>query len=172
MATAMQTLKAEMLARRLPPGPVWTGDTVLPKLLLALAADPAREAADLDSFVDNFFPDTATDFLSDWERVLGLSAGTLTVDQRRAQIIAKLRGYGDPTVRNLQAIADTWDLNAVVESHPYGLFRTGHSTVGEPLRGDQWVFTPRVTYDGPRNAAFEAAFTWPDHVTPEFVVRP
>jgi uncharacterized protein YmfQ (DUF2313 family) len=161
MSTATQQYRAKMLARLLPPGPAWTGgaqgNEVLSDVLLALAGEGGRFQDDADQLLEDFFPDTTVGMLPDWERVLRLSAGTLSDEQRRFQIISLLRGFGDPNVPNIQAAADAWHVGAVVDSHPYGLFRMGVGAMGDSLSGDGWVFTYTITYDSPRSLEFEAA---------------
>jgi uncharacterized protein YmfQ (DUF2313 family) len=179
MSSPSQELRAQMFARLLPPGPIWNGDqgglaTTLPSLVQALADDAGQVQNDSDALLEDFFPDTTSRMAPDWERVLKLSAGTLTIEQRRQQIISRLRGYGDPNVPNLQAAADAWERNAVVVSVPFHLFKMGSGAMGDPLYGDQWAFTCMISYDGPQFPEFETAMLDMMQLTSGivFVVRP
>ena len=167
--------RAEMLARLLPPGPAWdggsTGNELFPSLLRVLAGDGARVQLDLEQLVADFFPDTSTAFLDDWERVLALKKGSLTQAERRVQILAKLRGYGDPSLPSIEGIAVTFAPDAFITNRPYLQFRVGVSTMGDGLYGDAFTSVFRVTYTGPRNTQLEDAVNAakPLHTFAEFV---
>lgn len=165
--------RARSLRALLPPGPIWDQDPELWPQCKGLSAEAARNQADLEKLVEDFFPDTSVNFLADWERLLGLKPGDLTDAERRTQILAKLRGYGDPSLPNITAIVAAFGRNAVIENRPYSQFIVGTSAMGTPLRGDDWVSTMRITYDGPSSPQLEAAVSaaLPLNVTPEFLVR-
>lgn len=85
---------AELLKRLLPPEAY---DANAPLLTVELTAegnalDAAQRAA--DKLLDEAFPLTAYSLLSDWERNAGVSGAGLSVDQRRAQIDAKMNEKG------------------------------------------------------------------------------
>lgn len=141
----------------MPQGPAWDDGIELDLLYRALTGDGAQVHGDADQFIVDFLPDTSTAFLADWERVLGLLPGVLSDADRRAQIVTRLRGFGDPTLANVQGAADAWGNGAVVTDHDYPLFRMGLSSMGDALRGDRWVSTVTITYNGPASPAFEAA---------------
>lgn len=145
----------------LPRGAVWPsepGDAPdFDGLIDAVSHEWARVHQAGEDFLDAFLPDTASTFLPDWERILGLSASGLTEEQRRAQIISQLRRKGDPNLPNIQTIADSWGNGAVVSVGDFPLFYMGVGAMGDALAGDAWASTVLITYDAPADAAFEAA---------------
>lgn len=153
------------LISRMPRGKIWPaldGDaTNWNSLLDALANEPARINADAsDLLFDELFPDTANLTLADWERAYGLTSYGLTDDDRRAQLLARYRRRGNPTLANVQSVADAFPLaTAIVSHHDYTLFRMGISAMGDPLRSDAWLSTVLVKYDSvayPPGDAFDA----------------
>lgn len=94
-----------MLARLLPPGPMFDTDSAgWVALLLALGAEPARVDDDAEQFLEDFMPDTVDvsgAMLEDWERVLGLDG---TAEDRGAAIRAKLLGNGAVDRASLEAV--------------------------------------------------------------------
>ncbi len=150
-----------MMVALFPRGRVWfdstDGSETKELTARAMAKEPARVSEDMEAFVAAFMPDTATTYLSDWERVLELSATGLTDEQRRQQIITKLRGNVDPTLANIQIAADAWNNGAVVTEHAFPLFEMGVGAMGDALRGDAWASTLLITYNGPQDDVFEAA---------------
>lgn len=103
-----QALYTDALLRRLPPGDaeIWRAD-VMQLLCRTLATDAARVRLDVDAWIDGFLPDSALEFLPEWEALLALTPDGLTTDERRAQIIARLRGNVDPTLTNIEAQLQT-----------------------------------------------------------------
>lgn len=84
----------ELLKRSLPPGAY---DTDAPMIAVELAAegnalDAAMQSG--DGLLDEFDPRTAYSLLPDWERVFKLSGSGLSIDQRRAQLDAKMNERG------------------------------------------------------------------------------
>lgn len=99
-------LRTETLLARLPLGDasIWRAP-VMVDLCRALATEAARNYDDaVYAALDGFMPDTADAFLPEWEALLQLDPTGLTIEQRRGQVIALLRGTGDPSVENLNAI--------------------------------------------------------------------
>jgi len=133
-----QELYAHMLLRRLPPGDaeIWRGD-VMQLMARALAGDAARVHVDVDRWVDGFIPDSASEFLPEWEELLALVPDGLSTDERRAQIIARLRGNVDPTISNiesqLQALKPTAQMAHLVHQPPLA----GVATLGVQLQTEQ-----------------------------------
>ncbi|SHN73105.1 putative phage tail protein [Desulfitobacterium chlororespirans] len=70
--------------------------------------------------VNQFFVNTATWGLEQWEKELGLSSYFgKPVAQRRSRIISKLRGVGTVTVKLIQKVAQSYDSGLVtVADHP------------------------------------------------------
>lgn len=69
---------------------------------------------------NQFFVNTATWGLEQWEKELGLSAYVgKPAAQRRSRIISKLRGVGTVTVKLIQKVAQSYDGGLVtVDDHP------------------------------------------------------
>lgn len=74
----------------------------------------------IDEILDQFFVPTATWWLDKWEEELGLeSYAGKPIEQRRAQIISKIRGIGTVTIQLIQSVAEAYDGGSVeVEDHP------------------------------------------------------
>lgn len=94
---------------------------------------------------------------SAWERLMGLDGTGLSLDDRRARILSKWRGYPTATLDTIQSVADAWNIGAVVTENSFDLFQMGMSGMGDPIGGDIWAVTLVVTYPGPANAGFEAS---------------
>lgn len=147
-----------------PRGSIWfdsdEGDNTTKELCVrALAHDPARIADAIEAMVEGAMLDTLNaDGATRWERLMGLDGTGLSLEERRAQIISKWRGYASPTIGNVRSVADAWShLNPVVTEYEFPLFMMGVNAMGDPIRGDIWAVTLVVEYDGPSNPAFEAA---------------
>lgn len=173
--------KRELYAR-LPRGPIWPkigGDaTVWDMLLDSIATEFARIRYDAGAWLADFFPDQTVQQLEDWERVLGLPDCGLelgTEAERRGAILAKLRRRGDPTLANIQLLADSFGLNAVVSAGgTSALFFVNSVTEVDSVNlvaGDDATSTVTVTYDAPTSDTFECAMTHaiPAHLTLVFV---
>ncbi len=144
----------------LPRGKVWPlepGDSSsLDGLLDALAQEFDRIDADADGQLADFFPDEAVASLPDWERILGLSAGSLTDEQRQAQILSKLRRRGDPTLANVTTIAQSWGPGITVSVGNYPLFVMNIGRMGGSLRSEAWTTVIDIYYPGAYSAEFES----------------
>jgi uncharacterized protein YmfQ (DUF2313 family) len=161
----------------LPSGSIWPlepGDApVMDALLDALAQEYDRIDASTVDWLADYYPDASAQQLSDWERILGLTSdSSLSDSQRRGRIVSLLRRRSDPTLDNIQSIADAWERNAIVSQHDYPLFTMGLSVMGDELRSDLWSSTVHITYDGPASAEFETAMiaSLPLHVSVVFEV--
>lgn len=171
------------LFRRLPRGPIWptvgTEATVWDALFDTMAEEFARVWLSSVDWLSDFYPDTCTDQLADWERVLslpdcGLALGS--VAERRGAIIARLRRRGDPTLANIQALADSFDQGAVVTAGGTSdLFYVDGVTAVDGVNDvpdTSVAFTVLVTYDSPQSDTLECALTHaiPIHLAVTFLV--
>lgn len=80
--------------------------------------DKLREA--LDETLNQFFVNTATWGLDQWEEELGLPITPDQLDaERRDKIISRLRGYGTATIYIVKNVAESYDKGAIdiVEDH-------------------------------------------------------
>lgn len=163
-APTEETLEAYATVARglFPRGGIWfdldDGPGVKDLAVRALATDPARISEEIEAWVEANMMDTLDAAgAARWEKLMKLQSDGLSIEQRRAQIIAKWRGYGDPSLPNLKAIASAWsDLFPVFKELQWYLFEVGINAVGDPLRGDIWAVTLEIEYDGP-DANFERA---------------
>lgn len=154
----------QMTILRLPEGPIWPtvdgdGTSALEALIRALCSEPAAVDADIDRMVLDYLPDTCGTngtYLPFWEALLALDAGALSNAARQSAIIAKLHRRRDPTLINIQAIADAFNAAAVVTGHDYPSFRMGVSVMGDAI-GSAWIAVVKLTYPGPTNVALETA---------------
>ncbi|MDI9407679.1 MAG: DUF2313 domain-containing protein [Candidatus Pacebacteria bacterium] len=78
------------------------------KLLVGLLAGMARINALIESLLDQYMPDSATDWLEDWERQLELSGGG-SVAARRAAVLIKLGGNYLQTLDDYRTLAAKFD---------------------------------------------------------------
>jgi len=74
----------------------------------------------INEILDQFFVPTSTWGLDRWEEELGLeSYADKPYEQRRSQIISKIRGIGTVTIQLIQNVAEAYDGGSVeVEDHP------------------------------------------------------
>lgn len=179
-----ESYKSELF-QRLPRGPIWPtiGDdaTVWDALFDHMAEEFSRVSYDVCAWLEDFFPDTCTQQLPDWERLLGLpdcGIGLGTVDERRGAIIARLRRNGDPTLINIQAIADSFNNDAVVSTGGTSdLFYVDNVMQVDGVNdvaANAAAFTVLITYDAPQSDVFECSMRHaiPIHLDITFEVNP
>lgn len=79
------------------------------EILNAEQAEFERLNANIDDVLAQFFVDTATWGLAQWERVVGVvSDANKPIAERRSVIKAKLRGAGVVTVAHIKDVAESW----------------------------------------------------------------
>lgn len=107
-------------------------------------ADIALEGAALDAaeqsavlLLREMIPQSATDSIADWERVLGLTPDDDdTLQMRQARVISKLRERGGLSVAHFTALATTWGYTITIEE----------LLAGTDGLGDEGMFRWRVTF--------------------------
>lgn len=133
----------------LPQGPAWPREpgTVLDALLGALADRAAAQHARIRTLADEeSFPAAASEMLTDWERAYGLpdacgSEGDSTA-QRRAALLSRIAERGGQSRAYFIGVAAALGFDVTIEEiRP---FRVGVSSVGDPLYGEDWIFTWRM----------------------------
>jgi len=142
---------AEMLMALLPSGDIWPRepDSVLGRLLAALAGEMARADARLEDLLDEADPRTTWEMLSEWEALCGLPGECFgsaeTIAQRRAAVISHLTLLGDQSPAFLRelAAANGYDVEIIDGYRPF----VAGSLAGEELRGDEWAFVFTVVAD-------------------------
>lgn len=66
-------------------------------------------SATIDEVLEQFYVDTATWGLANWERICGIPTDeSKLIDQRRSVINSKLRGIGTVTVALIKNVAESW----------------------------------------------------------------
>lgn len=72
---------------------------------------------EIEDVLNQFFIDKATWGLERWETIVGIETDlTLSAENRKSKIKAKLRGFGTVTVAKLESIADSFYESTVEES--------------------------------------------------------
>lgn len=143
----------------LPTGPAWSRDlsTVLSRVLEAMAEALARVHARAQQLRSEGDPRTTTEALEDWERVMGLpdpcAGPSPTVDQRRAQVLARFRQAGGPSAEAIIAFAA--DLGVTITVAPIGPFRVGRSHMGNHLGEIEMNYALEVIAPAPPNPVLE-----------------
>lgn len=140
---------AEQLTQLLPPGPAWPRepDTLLGRLLQALADELARVDGRAFNLLDEADPLTALELLGDWERVAGLPDPCIpiatTTRERQIAVARKISGIGGQSIPFFEELAARLGLEVeIVEHRP---FRAG-CAAGLPVYGEAWAhaFTVRA----------------------------
>ncbi len=142
----------EQMQALLPSGPAWPrhDDATLTKALDALAEEFARIGVRAEELPIEILPNTTTELITDWERVMALPdecVGQLeeTLAKRRSAVVAKLTGGGSAAIDYYIALAlqlgyvititepatHTWLITAPATTTTY--FNVGNSVVGERL---------------------------------------
>lgn len=121
-------------------------DAVLTRLLSAVADGLARLHRRTLDVLEETDPRTTRALLSEWEAMAGLpdpcagAAGTL--QERRAQLLAKLTARGGQSIAYLEGVAAAIGYTVTIEESPR--FRCGQSRCGQRLGGRIAAHTLRV----------------------------
>jgi len=142
----------EQVKKLKPRGTAWESeDTDLDKTIEALASAFHRIEGRANDLIIELDPRTATEMLTDWERLLGLpdecSDGlSETLQQRRLDAHAAYTARGGATVLYMEetALAAGFDVDINDDTGP---FRAG-DPVGLPVFGEEWAYVFIVSYDG------------------------
>lgn len=122
----------------LPVGQAWSRQpgATLTKLLDGIALELGRAHDRLVDLVEEADPQTTTELLGDWERVVGLPDCCIgiasTVEARRAAVVARLAHRGGQSAAYYMALCAGYGWAITVTD--YRLFRAGWSRVGDQLR--------------------------------------
>lgn len=138
---------AKQLAQLLPQGLAlaskFDDGTELGATIEALSVEVSRADCRATALIDEILPDTTTELLADWERVLGLPESCVpnafaTIQQRRAMVLFKLLliGRQDPQFYiDLAAV-----LGFTITITEFSAARAGVLRTGERLIGPDWLF--------------------------------
>ncbi|PGT89223.1 putative phage tail protein [Bacillus sp. AFS040349] len=81
-------------------------------MMLQLFEVEDTEIQDLEKSIQNtfdeFFIDTAKATIDRWEKEVGVPKSSLPIEQRRATVKSKLRGYGTVNVDHIKTICDSY----------------------------------------------------------------
>ncbi len=134
----------------MPPGVAWNRDagTNLTDLLRALAYAFSRVKKRGLDLLEEVDPRTTAEMLGDWERVFGLPdecEQPETVAGRRAALLGKMRGFGDPTIANITALALALGYVIIIHEYKRADMFVCTSDCQDSLFTDQWMFVWHVT---------------------------
>ncbi len=138
---------ARMLKALLPRGVLWRleSDSVISRVLLAIADELARIDTRTDDFLREIHPPTTSELLADFERTYGLPDPCLgespSTAQRVASLLAKIASTGGQTPAYYIAIAEALGFSIRITE-----FRehTVEDDVEAPICDDQWPFVWQV----------------------------
>lgn len=119
----------------------------MPSVLSGIWAQTfARNSARAADLLQECFPSTTTELLSEWESSLGLpdpcAGSAATVAQRRAQVVARLSDGGGSSPQYYIDFAAA--LGYVIEITEFKPSRFGKK-FGEPFGGTDWAYAWQVT---------------------------
>jgi uncharacterized protein YmfQ (DUF2313 family) len=138
---------ARALAALLPEGPVWpTGkDTVVQRLLTALAIEFERLDLRLGQLLAETDPASTTELLPDWERVVGLPDPCVTTGQtiaeRRIALEGRLTSVGGQSRRFFIELAARLGYIVTIDEFASAADATA---AGIAFTGDEWAHIWRV----------------------------
>ncbi|HGV9181413.1 TPA: YmfQ family protein [Salmonella enterica subsp. enterica serovar Newport] len=141
----------DALTSLMPKGQAWPEkDPVQQAVLAALAESCARSDSAAVTMLKISFPATATDFLTEWEKSLGLpdscSVSETGVGARQQAILAKLAFSGGQSRQFYTSLAKSMGYN--IQIAVFRQSRAGLSHCGDALNGDDWPACWRVTVPG------------------------
>ncbi|MBR8054136.1 YmfQ family protein [Burkholderia vietnamiensis] len=165
-----------VLQALMPRGRVWPRDqdAIQTKTLAGCAPSFARHAARSKNLITDGFPESAYELLPEWESALGLpdpcAGASPTVQQRRAQVIARLTATGGQSIAYFVEFARNLGYSISIENNAPA--RAGWSRCGDPCNSESWahawsIIAPTNTITRARagqSAAGEPLATWGNDV--------
>lgn len=142
----------EALSALMPRGQAWpkTPGTVQQSVLAALAESYMRSDNAAVSMLKASFPATATDFLTEWEKSLGLpddcGISETGVGARQQAILARLAFSGGQSRQFYIMLAKSMGYD--ISLRVFRQARAGLSHCGDALNGDDWPSCLQVTLPG------------------------
>lgn len=139
------------LKNLLPRGRVWNRESGTTQSLVmdALAASLERVDASAVQLVENLFPATSTQFLTEWDETVGIPDLCFGIPQtnaeNRRQIVSKLVGSGGQSKDYFIALANALGYTITIDEFSE---YTVDSTVSAPICNASWAFTWRVNFFG------------------------
>jgi uncharacterized protein YmfQ (DUF2313 family) len=138
----------DVILALLPRGLIWPRDpnSVEVQAVSCLAPTFARHTLSDNNLLIDAFPATAVQLLTEWEETLGLpdpcAGESPTLQQRQAQVVARLTNSGGQSVPYFVGYAKTLGFSVTVSE--FAPFRAGQSRVGQPTGTQDWFFTWRI----------------------------
>lgn len=137
--------QADSLAAYLPSGRAWAAKkiegTVTRALLKGLSGELLRSAELVEEFRREIIPDETTAFVAEWERALkipdGCFTGLGTLDERRADVLAKLASLGIQSAEDMRILAQ----------QIYGINLTIRNPARDPNNTFPYTFQPTGELD-------------------------
>jgi uncharacterized protein YmfQ (DUF2313 family) len=138
----------QQLQKLLPQGIAWPTepDSTFVKLLDAMSQEFARVDAMCATLIDEVFPDTTSQLLTNHERVLGLPDDCSEIGEsttiRRLNVLAKLAARGGQSPQYFIDVAAA--LGYTITITEFNAFRAGISVAGDPVYSDAWEYAWQV----------------------------
>lgn len=135
---------AHALTSLLPTGRAWnrSPNSTQHKLMLALGRSFERSTILAVDLIDDVFPATSTETLSEWEKTVGLpslcSGVPETLQGRREQVVSRLVGSGGQSINYYIGFAKALGRDIQIKQH--APFRAGVSRCGDHLGDTDWFF--------------------------------
>ena len=129
----------------MPRGRVWPRDqdAVQTKVFSGLTQVYGRQTARSNYLLVDSFPGTTYELLPEWESTLGLpdpcAGESPTVQQRRAQVVARLANSGGQSAAYYIGFAAKLGYGITITN--FAPFRCGQSYCGQQLGNSDWFFT-------------------------------
>ena len=150
--STLKVLKYFRLIKKLfPTGWAWDAkddkSTDMSKLLNSLAYEPCRVDDRALELINEVFPDTTLELLTDWERFLGLPDecdpdGATTIQERRNRVIQVLTTEGGQNADYFKRLAANFGFDIdVIEVSDQPPFRAGQGRAGDKLTNGDWRYT-------------------------------
>ncbi|MDH3975623.1 MAG: DUF2313 domain-containing protein [Deltaproteobacteria bacterium] len=109
-----------------------------------------------DELLDEMLPQTTGDLIGDWERITGVSPNDIdTIDERREQVVAKLRARGRLDKQYFIDLAAAYGYSITIEG--YKQMRCGEAECGDVLAPEEIVYVWKVIISE-QNQELEALF--------------
>jgi len=150
----MSEILIEQLQALLPPVSYDPSGRNLKAQLAGDAAVLGDALAGLEAVEKAIFPETAGEFIADWERIYGLTPSPdATQDERVQDVLAAMGDLGGQSIPYFIRLASLFGVPASIQS--FRIPVVGLVKTGDPIYSGDWPFTWRV--DAPLSAYVSTA---------------